>query len=505
MARPRWHSVAVVAGLGLCSATIGAAAGPPPPTAPRVVSLDPVSGTGLGDCGYDFPAPLGLIAGDAHPKDTAVEPRIAIDPRDPRRMATAWMQDFAGSVVVASTVDGGRSWRRSVPPRVSSCTGSDGAAFDPGLAYDSRGSLYLSMMSHLVLMPGRTQPENDVSVSRSDDGGRSWGDPVVVVSRDPLALNDYPTITAAVDEPGHVAVSWTRVSEPLGNNSLGQFVSTSRDGGRTFSPPVRAYDAGRPFFQLLGILTAAPRRALSLVLTVYDSGNSLPAYVEAPSRVVEVRSFDSGRTWSAPATVRDYVPAGSSADPSSGEQVRDGTLSVAAGRDGSVTAAWLTGDAAGGPNRLAMARRTGGSARWSALAAPAVPPGTQVLLPTVAANARNDLGLVWYDTRQDVPGDDAFTATAWFGVLRPGTSSWRTTAVAGPVDLRGAYADARDFFPGSVSRFLGDYVGLVGNPDGFRAALPLPRPIARLGASQLFVAAIRTAPRGHGSQRGEGR
>jgi hypothetical protein len=488
---PRWGA-AIAALLMLSAATAGAADASGNRAGPRVESLVPLSASGFSNCPFELPPPFSLTGGDAQPDDTAVEPRVAVDPQDSRRMAAAWMQDMFGSVVVASTDDGGRTWERSVPPNVSGCSGSEGAAFDPSLAFGPDGTLYLSLMRHLRVQPGRTTPENEIAVLRSQDGGRSWGQPVVVAPRSPAHYNDYPTLAVSPDQPGQVFVAWERVSEPLGGNSLGSFVSASTDGGQTFSPPVPAYRPTQPFSRGFGVLTAAERE-LSLVLTVSDSKNALPLLPDAASRLVEVRSADAGRTWSAPVTVREYTKESNPSDPDSGDVVQAGTLSVARGPAGVIVATWLSGDVNGPPTRLELARRSPDGA-WSAVTPPHVPSTAQVVLPAVAMNQAGETGLVWYDTRRDVAGDEEFTADAWFSVLPWAEATWRTAHVAGAFDLRGAYDDVRDIPPGSI-RFLGDYVGLAGTRSGFVAALPLSRPIAQVGASQVFAAQIQTGKR----------
>jgi hypothetical protein len=57
------------------------------------------------------------------------------------------------------------------------------------------------------------------------------------------------------------------------------------------------------------------------------------------------------------------------------------------------------------------------------------------------------------------------------------------------MDLQGAWSDARSF-NGESDKFIGDYLGMAARPKGFVATLPLTRPVARLGKSQLFVSDV---------------
>src|SRR4051812_17293996 len=105
-----------------------------------------------------------------------VEPALAADPRRPSRLVAVYQQDRyhrggARGIVVASSADGGSSWRRAPLP-VSRCAGAGGSAApfasDPWVSIGPDGRVYVSALSDVV------------SVLTSHDGGASWSRPAVL-------------------------------------------------------------------------------------------------------------------------------------------------------------------------------------------------------------------------------------------------------------------------------------------------------------------------------------
>src|SRR3954468_18261454 len=66
----------------------------------------------------DTPLPDGC---DGRRQET--DTMIAADPRQPRHLVATWDQDGHRSNVVATSRNGGRSWRLSTLPGISKCTG----------------------------------------------------------------------------------------------------------------------------------------------------------------------------------------------------------------------------------------------------------------------------------------------------------------------------------------------------------------------------------------------
>ena len=68
-----------------------------------------------------FPGPCGASA--VAQRDAEVETSIAVDPRAPRRIVAAWMQDDGRSNLIMASRDGGRMWTRVFVPGLTDCTG----------------------------------------------------------------------------------------------------------------------------------------------------------------------------------------------------------------------------------------------------------------------------------------------------------------------------------------------------------------------------------------------
>ena len=77
-------------------------------------------------------------------RDADVEASIAVDPRAPRRIVAAWMQDDGRSNLVMTSRDGGRTWTRVFVPGLTDCTGGTLAgAADPWLSFAPAGKLLM--------------------------------------------------------------------------------------------------------------------------------------------------------------------------------------------------------------------------------------------------------------------------------------------------------------------------------------------------------------------------
>jgi hypothetical protein len=79
--------------------------------------------------------------------------------------------------------------------------------------------------------------------------------------------------------------------------------------------------------------------------------------------------------------------------------------------------------------------------------------------------------------------------SVWFAFSRDGGRSWRRSHLAGPFDVNRAQAIE------GVERRIGDYQSLAGLPHGFVAAFTQAAPQAKIGASDVFFADVRTGNR----------
>lgn len=132
-----------------------------------------------------------------------------------------------------------------------------------------------------------------VSYRRSDDGGKSWTQPVAVDAARP-AYRFGAGDARVVAEGDFVAALWARPGKgPMGSGPLA--VSISRDGGKTWTAAASPADGG-PF----------GRRFPALAIS---SGALHAVWLDRQTnaKVLASASRDGGKTWSRPATLDSDV------------------------------------------------------------------------------------------------------------------------------------------------------------------------------------------------------
>jgi len=192
-------------------------------------------------------------------------PKIAVDPRDPQRLAVIWR--YVSTAPFGSqpqspqswichlslSTDGGRhfadqtlDWRRPRTPRCNA----------PYVFYASNGDLYVgaTLMGAGTAAHGRVPPFGRVVIRRSVDGGRTWSDTESVIATDSqsrFAAN--PAIPAAarlvpwdgasgvIDrQTGDIFASGGYPAPPGGAAHSQRFFAGSSDRGATWGP-IRAF------------------------------------------------------------------------------------------------------------------------------------------------------------------------------------------------------------------------------------------------------------------------
>ena len=177
-----------------------------------------------------------------------LEPAITVNPANPRNIVATWKQDVgpanqSRSDLVASSLDGGKTWTRSTIPGLTTCTGGTAdTGSDPWLSAGRDGTVYFSgLAADLSTDP----PTTAVVASHSPNGGRSWPAPATVAA--PLAGNEQPAITASPTRAGHAYLAFANFLSPdmLPRTNPLQFSRTT-NGGATWSSPV-LIDQPSPF------------------------------------------------------------------------------------------------------------------------------------------------------------------------------------------------------------------------------------------------------------------
>jgi hypothetical protein len=403
-----------------------------------------------------------------------LEPMITVNPANRRNIVATWKQDagpFDGtrSDLIASSLDEGKTWSRSTIPGIGVCTGGTADAIsDPWVSAGRDGTVYFGgLAAGLSTEP----PSTAVVASHSRDGGRNWPAPATVAA--PLQGNETDAITGSPNLFGHAYLAWANFipSFPFAASSV-EFARTT-DAGASWSPPVLIDQQTGPF-----TLDFAPR------ILVLPDGTLLAVFARADAEnglglILSARSRDEGRTW------QPTVQAGSKpifpdfVDPETGDVLpQPGFESAAVAPDGTVYVAFEDSRSASS-GAIGLVRSLDHGRTWSSITLPGV--SAFAFEPAVAVDQHGTVGVIWYDLRNDVPGDAGLTADVWFADSDNRGRSWRQAHVAGPTDIRTGPI---------VNNRVGEYQGLAGLRRGFAAVFTLRTPQAKDGPSDIFFARI---------------
>ncbi|HKS27995.1 MAG TPA: sialidase family protein [Pyrinomonadaceae bacterium] len=201
-------------------------------------------------------------------------------------------------------------------------------AAEPVAAAASDGNVYVAWVEHAA------KRQADVLLTKLDASGKQVFPPVRVNTQAGQATawrGDPPTIAVAKD--GTIYVGWTARAAAEGH-ATNLFLSTSRDGGKTFEPPVKVNDDAKEVVHGMHSLAIDERGRVFLAwldersINMYDENGKLDEHkMEANREVYAASSEDGGRTFSQNRLVaREACPCCKTA--------------VTAGADGRVYVAW---------------------------------------------------------------------------------------------------------------------------------------------------------------------
>lgn len=454
------------AGFGLLALLVAVAA-----TVPAVAHGSPYKVKRLQAISGPSPFPAGCPTGfrdgtkiPGHELETA----ITVNPANPRNIIATWKQDVgpfnARDDLVASSLDGGKTWTRSTIPGLTVCTGGTAdTASDPWVSAAGDGTVYFGGQSG-VLSPDLIA----IVASHSRDGGRSW--PVLATVSPRLAGNETPAITGSPTLDGHAYMVWANFTGELPRTNTLEF-SRTRDSGTTWSPPVLVEQPGPFASDQAPRLLVLPDGALLTVFARIDLEAGFGAHYAS-------RSLDEGRTWLPPVELGPHLPLTEFVHPEFGHLPQPHFPSAAVAPDGTAYVAFEnnSSETSGG---IGVAKSRDGGLTWSSST---LRVDGYAFEPAIAVDKHGTVGLTWYDLRNDVLGDAALTADVWFAHSDDRGESWRQTHVAGPTDLRTA--------PLPAHNYVGEYQGLAGLRRGFAAAFTLPAPQAQDGPTDIFFARI---------------
>jgi photosystem II stability/assembly factor-like uncharacterized protein len=405
----------------------------------------------------------------------AEETSVAVNPRDPRQILVSWIQDGRASDLVMASHDGGRSFSRILIPGLSACTGGEAqVASDPGVAFAADGSVaYFSGVVASGLSETSFAPSSSMVVSRSFDGGVSWSVPSVI--QPPTGVYwDKPILSVDPGQPARAFYTYDLRIAPDFTSGY-SLLSTTTDGGQTWSAPQKLYDphTSDSWPANSEILVNRDGSLLDIFLLASKSG-------AGPAQVLAIRSVDGGQTWDEPIEIGR----------SSGEEVNDPVSqnilqtidalpSQTVAPNGDVYVSWTQPGATNASSRIAVARSSDGGRHWRM--SPLTVRG-QAALPAIAVAGDGTVGLLHYVVAPS-SRNGVWPAQVMLATSRDRAEHWSSRAVADPFNL--LTAATVPAYRGCC--VLGDYVGMSRLPHGFAAAFPMAKPFAANAIDVYFT------------------
>ena len=205
--------------------------------------------------------------------------------------------DGGGSDIgYATSTDGGTTWTQGTLPGITNNNGGTGSfqrVSDASVAYDARHNVWL--ISSIPITSSVTVP--NVFVSRSTDGGLTFGNPVTVASGSTSFDKNWTVCDNTATSPFY-GNCYTEFDDNA--NGDREKMSTSTDGGLTWGPALNTGNGatglgGQPLVQPNGTVI-------------------VPAANANESAIIAWRSTNGGASWSSTvtvATVKSHTEAGS--------------------------------------------------------------------------------------------------------------------------------------------------------------------------------------------------
>jgi hypothetical protein len=192
---------------------------------------------------------------------SAVEPTIAVNPKYEDHIVAAWQESRISNggaleIGVAYSKNWGKTWQRTTVPFQVTEKGITQRVSEPWLSYARDGSrVYLAALAFNATTDPRTQNQQGVAISASENSGVTWTTPRFLSSsieslNEPskqFPVDDKPAVTADPNHNNYAYVVWDRAPQASSLHTSTQF-SQTQDGGFVWSPARTIYD---PFIDLI--------------------------------------------------------------------------------------------------------------------------------------------------------------------------------------------------------------------------------------------------------------
>jgi BNR repeat-like domain len=199
----------------------------------------------------------------------------------------------ASDIGFATSTDGGATFTHGFLPGVTVFKGGGkyGRASDASVAYDARHKVW--MISSLGLFPNGNTAVVDVLVSRSTDGGLTWGNPVAV-----NATSEFNDKNWTACDDTSTSPFYGNCYTEFDNASVGDQIqmSTSTDGGKTWGA---AKGTGNSDFGIGGQPLVQPSGTVVVPIIGFVNDNS------QPFKMISFISTTGGASWSSTVNISE--------------------------------------------------------------------------------------------------------------------------------------------------------------------------------------------------------
>ncbi len=186
---------------------------------------------------------------------SSVEPTIAVNPMNKKRMVAVWQQDRISNggalqAGVAYSKDGGRHWHKSSIPFQICKGGINQRSGDEWLSYSSDGrKVYLCAAVLNATQEPNTENQFGVVVTISEDNGETWSEPRYLFSsmnylNEPtkqFANSDKTSITADPNDHHNAIAVWANFNPSSSFHGVAQSSYTT-NSGKSWSAVQLVYD-----------------------------------------------------------------------------------------------------------------------------------------------------------------------------------------------------------------------------------------------------------------------
>ena len=402
------------------------------------------------------------------------ESDLALDPRDSNHLAAAskfFIDDdhYLFHVGSYASFDGGATFASEQIVPFYDCTTSGNRfewqnSTDPTIAFDGQGGLYTLVLA--FNWDSTTAPDAVVSVSKSLDGGRSWGQPITLTTEQSAALGDSLDKQWITAHGNDVFAAWA----VFNGFSVVVKSSFSHDGGATWSNPTILSSPSIDQPQNTFVYPRfAPNGDLFVAFTNFPTKQQQRGSFE---KVFVLKSTDGGETFTNQGLAATFNTAPAVYQNTSFRDGIDDYFQVSP-FDGSLLLAYqdFNLEGTGTTDIFAMISKDGGLS-WSTPILVNDDPNTAAtdeLQPAIAASPTGRIAVSFYDRRLACPTNDSNIIPAHFGAtnfcLNTSVQFYNANLVPIGHNVR---ASARTWDPeqqrvttrGGLG-FIGDYFGLA--------------------------------------------